>query len=219
MCDHNKNIYLPYLATIEEVIDETPDVRTLKLVFQDEQVRENFTFRAGQFGEYSAFGAGESTFCIASSPTRKGFIECCFRSVGRVTEALRRLEVGDTMGVRGPYGNSFPDRGVLRQEPGLRGRRHRPAAAADPDLELPGLARQVRRHHHRLRSPHRSGPGLQAGTEGVAGTRGRAPGQDRRSGRQRPRLGRQGRFRADDPGRGGALGRRTPSPWSAARRS
>lgn len=109
MCDHtNKNIYLPYLATVEEVIDETPDVRTLKLVFQDEAVRDSFSFRAGQFGEYSAFGAGESTFCIASSPTRKGHIECCFRSVGRVTEELRRLEVGDSVGVRGPYGNSFP---------------------------------------------------------------------------------------------------------------
>jgi NAD(P)H-flavin reductase len=107
MCD-NKNIYLPYLATVEEVIDETPDVRTLRLVFQDEQVRENFSFRAGQFAEYSAFGAGESTFCIASPPTWKGYIECCFRSVGRVTESLRRLEVGDTIGVRGPYGNSFP---------------------------------------------------------------------------------------------------------------
>ena len=109
MCDHtNKNIYLPYLATVEEVIDETPDVRTLKLVFQDEQVRDSFNFRAGQFAEYSAFGAGESTFCIASAPTRKGYIECCFRSVGRVTEELRRLEVGDSIGVRGPYGNSFP---------------------------------------------------------------------------------------------------------------
>ena len=109
MCDHtNKNIYLPYLATVAEVIDETPDVRTLRLVFQDEKVRDNFTFRAGQFAEYSAFGAGESTFCIASSPTRAGYIECSFRSVGRVTEELRRLEVGDTMGVRGPYGNSYP---------------------------------------------------------------------------------------------------------------
>ena len=109
MCNHsNKNIYLPYLATIEEIIDETPDVRTLKLVFQNEKVRDSFSFRAGQFAEYSAFGAGESTFCIASSPTRKGHIECCFRSVGRVTEELRRLEVGDTLGVRGPYGNSFP---------------------------------------------------------------------------------------------------------------
>ncbi|GFE62500.1 FAD/NAD(P)-binding protein [Geobacter sp. AOG2] len=108
MCDHNKNIYLPHLATVAEVIDETPDVRTLRLVFQDEAIRDGFDFRAGQFAEYSAFGAGESTFCIASSPTRKGSIECCFRAVGRVTEALRRLEPGDTMGVRGPYGNSFP---------------------------------------------------------------------------------------------------------------
>ncbi len=108
MCDPNNNIYLPSLATVDEVIDETPDVRTLRLVFQDEQVRDRFTFRAGQFCEYSAFGAGESTFCIASSPTRKGYIECCFRAVGRVTESLRRLEPGDTMGVRGPYGNSFP---------------------------------------------------------------------------------------------------------------
>ena len=107
MCDH-KNIYLPHLATIEAIVDETPDIRTFRLVFNDDQVRENFTFRAGQFAEYSAFGAGEATFCIASSPTRKGYIECCFRAVGRVTEELRRLEVGDTVGVRGPYGNSFP---------------------------------------------------------------------------------------------------------------
>jgi len=108
MCDHNKNIYKPYLATIAAIVDETPDVRTLRLEFQDEALRENFSFRSGQFAEYSAFGHGESTFCIASAPTRKGYIECCFRSVGRVTEALRRLEVGETVGVRGPYGNSFP---------------------------------------------------------------------------------------------------------------
>ncbi len=107
MCDR-KNIYLPYLATVEEVIEETADIRTLRLVFQDPQVRETFQFRAGQFAEYSAFGSGESTFCIASSPTWEGYIECCFRSVGRVTDSLRRLEPGDTMGVRGPYGNSFP---------------------------------------------------------------------------------------------------------------
>lgn len=108
MCDHSKNIYLPQLATITDIVDETPDIRTFRLVFQDEAVRDSFTFRAGQFAEYSAFGAGEATFCIASAPTRAGYIECCFRAVGRVTEALRQLEVGETIGVRGPYGNSFP---------------------------------------------------------------------------------------------------------------
>ena len=34
MCE-SKNIYLPQLATIEALVDETPDVRTLRLVFQD----------------------------------------------------------------------------------------------------------------------------------------------------------------------------------------
>lgn len=109
MCDsNNKNIYLPNLVTVEDIIDETPDVRTFRLVFQDEAVRDTFNFRAGQFAEYSVFGAGEVTFCIASSPTRKGYIECTYRGVGRVTESLRNLEPGDTMAVRGPYGNSFP---------------------------------------------------------------------------------------------------------------
>lgn len=108
MCDNGNNIYLPSLATVEDVIRETPDVRTFRLVFQDTNVRDRFTFRAGQFAEYSVFGSGEVTFCIASSPTRKGYIECTFRAVGRVTETLGNLEPGDTMGVRGPYGNSFP---------------------------------------------------------------------------------------------------------------
>ncbi len=102
------NIYLPYLATIEDIYEEAPDVRTLRLVFKDEKVRDAFDFKAGQFGLYSAFGAGESTFCIASSPTRKGYIQCTFRKGGRVTSALSDLGIGDTMGFRGPYGNWFP---------------------------------------------------------------------------------------------------------------
>ena len=101
-------LYTPQLMEILEARQETPDVKTLKLRFLDPRVQESFRFQAGQFGLYSVFGEGESTFCIASPPTRKGYIECCFRSVGRVTEALRSLEVGDTIGVRGPYGNSFP---------------------------------------------------------------------------------------------------------------
>jgi sulfhydrogenase subunit gamma (sulfur reductase) len=70
--------------------------------------REAFTFSTGQFGLYSAFGEGESTFCIASSPTRKGYIECTFRETGRVTSSLADKDVGDIIGFRGPYGNVFP---------------------------------------------------------------------------------------------------------------
>ena len=102
------NLYQPSLATVTSMVDETVDTRTLRLEFNDPVLRDSFNFRAGQFGEYSVFGAGESTFCIASSPTRKGFIECSFKAVGKVTSALRELNVGDSVGFRGPYGNSFP---------------------------------------------------------------------------------------------------------------
>ena len=68
--------------TIEALRDEASEVRTLKLTFNDPAVAEKFSFVTGQFGEYSVFGAGEVTFCIASSPTREGSIECTFRAVG-----------------------------------------------------------------------------------------------------------------------------------------
>ena len=102
------NLYQPHLMRIEEMVEETGDTRTLKLKFEKPSIGEQFDFKAGQFGEYSVFGAGECTFCIASSPTRKGYIEASFKAVGKVTQAMRQLDVGDTMGFRGPYGNHFP---------------------------------------------------------------------------------------------------------------
>jgi len=109
MCHcEDKNIYLPYLMRIAQVTQEAPGVKTFRLEFQNEEEGQAFAFKTGQFGLYSVFGEGESTFCIASSPTRKGYIECTFRESGRVTSALADKEVGDTIGFRGPYGNTFP---------------------------------------------------------------------------------------------------------------
>lgn len=104
----NTNNFIPYLMEIEKITNEAPFVKTFKLKFTDLEEAEKFDFKAGQFGEYSVFGEGESTFCIASSPTRKGYIECTFREAGRVTNALSKCEVGDVIGFRGPYGNIFP---------------------------------------------------------------------------------------------------------------
>jgi sulfhydrogenase subunit gamma (sulfur reductase) len=102
------NVYQPHLVRVDEIVDETIDTRTLRLTFKDPGLASSFDFRAGQFGEYSVFGWGECTFCIASSPTRKGAIECTFKAVGKATKAMRELGPGDEMGFRGPYGNSFP---------------------------------------------------------------------------------------------------------------
>ena len=102
------NIYLPYLMIIEKITEEAPGVKTFRLKFRDEEEAQAFKFKAGQFAEYSAFGEGECTFCIASSPTREGYVECTFREVGKVTSALAKMEEGQTMGFRGPFGNTFP---------------------------------------------------------------------------------------------------------------
>lgn len=93
---------------VDKVTVEAPGVKTLRLKFQDEEEGKNFEFLAGNFAEYSAFGEGECTFCIASAPTRKGYVECTFRKAGRVTSGLDRLEEGMTMGFRAPLGNNFP---------------------------------------------------------------------------------------------------------------
>ena len=80
------NLYMPYLMRIERITYEAPGVKTFMLKFVDEADQEKFTYKAGQFGEYSVYGVGESTFCIASPPTRKGYIECTFRQTGKVSK-------------------------------------------------------------------------------------------------------------------------------------
>ena len=106
----NDDLYKPFLMRIESARDEAPDVRTFRLNFADEGDRAEFfrRYRVGMFGLYGLPGEGESTFCVASPPTREGYIECTFRKVGRVTQALQDLEVGEALTFRGPYGNHFP---------------------------------------------------------------------------------------------------------------
>ena len=183
------NIYQPYLMSIKEITDETVDTRTFRLEFKDPEVAEKFTFNAGQFGEYSVFGEGESTFCIASPSTRKGYIECSFKASGKVTRALRRLSVGDTLGFRGPYGNNFPAR---RRHEGaqhaLHRRRHRTGSGAQRHLDLPRPARPVQGCDHRLRRTLGWRPGVQARVGRVGQAFRHQPGSHGRSRWGNPRM-------------------------------
>jgi len=102
------NLYLPKLAVIDRIVEETWDTKTFRAVFKDEATRERFIYRPGQFQEVSVFGVGEATFCLTSSPTRTGFIEFSAKKVGAVTSSLHELAEGETVGIRGPFGNWFP---------------------------------------------------------------------------------------------------------------
>jgi sulfhydrogenase subunit gamma (sulfur reductase) len=62
----------------------------------------------GQFVQVSLFGYGEAPISVCSSSTDKGYFDLTVRRLGVVTQAMHRLDVGDTVGIRGPFGTSFP---------------------------------------------------------------------------------------------------------------
>jgi NAD(P)H-flavin reductase len=103
-----ENIYKPDLMEVVRVRQQTADVKSVQIRFRDADRARDFGFRVGQFGIFSAFGYGESTFNICSSSNWKDYIEFCFRKTGKVTDALWQIDEGDTVGFRGPYGNSYP---------------------------------------------------------------------------------------------------------------
>jgi sulfhydrogenase subunit gamma (sulfur reductase) len=101
------DLFLPRVARIADVRDETPDTKTFRLTFRDPAHKQAFSYRPGQFLELSVFGFGEAPFCVASSPTRPDRLEVTVRRTGQLTDAMHRLGSGDEIGLRGPCGNSF----------------------------------------------------------------------------------------------------------------
>ena len=102
------NPYLPMPATVAEVIQETGNIRTLRVVLDDADAMKNFTYEPGQVGQFSVFGAGESTFVINSPPSQKNYLQFSVMQAGEVTAAIHRLSPGDKVGVRAPLGNFCP---------------------------------------------------------------------------------------------------------------
>lgn len=102
------NPYLPQVATVAEIIQETRNIRTLRVVLDDAEAMQNFTFEPGQVGQLSVFGAGEATFVINSPPSLKDWLQFSVMAAGEVTDAIHRLSPGDKVGVRAPLGNFFP---------------------------------------------------------------------------------------------------------------
>ncbi len=103
-----ENPYLPELVTVQRVIEETPNIKSFQVTFNDPARMKSFTFEPGQVGQLSIFGVGESTFVINSPPTRMDYLQFSVMKAGEVTAALHELHEGDQIGVRAPLGNYFP---------------------------------------------------------------------------------------------------------------
>jgi sulfhydrogenase subunit gamma (sulfur reductase) len=102
------SIYLPAQALIADVHPVT-HLEKLFTVQLPEGVR--LDHEPGQFVEVSLLGIGEAPFSICSSPSRSNrTFELCIRRVGDITNTLHTLKPGDSVGIRGPFGQGFPIR-------------------------------------------------------------------------------------------------------------
>ncbi|NWJ44372.1 MAG: FAD/NAD(P)-binding protein [Chloroflexi bacterium] len=100
------NPMLPAPFVVEQVRKETNDTFTLLL----EPVNEHreFRFQPGQFNMLYMFGVGEVPISISGDPAHPETLVHTLRAVGSVTNAMRMLKPGDTIGVRGPFGVPWP---------------------------------------------------------------------------------------------------------------
>lgn len=97
---------LPQPHSVRQVVKETPDTFTLAL--EPSNGQGGNPFRPGQFSMLWVFGVGELPISISGDPAERDRLVYTVRSVGQATQALVGREVGEAVGVRGPFGAGWP---------------------------------------------------------------------------------------------------------------
>ncbi|MFH1269943.1 MAG: FAD/NAD(P)-binding protein [Candidatus Omnitrophota bacterium] len=98
-----KNIYKPQEAILEDIITESPTIKTFVL-----RPKESLEFRTGQFIELTLPGIGEAPFTPSSDPNIKDKIDVTIMKAGKVTSVLHSSSKNISLGMRGPYGKGYP---------------------------------------------------------------------------------------------------------------
>lgn len=102
------NVLAPTTAKILKSENMTEIEKHIELEILDKEIAKNFVYKPGQFVEVGVMGVGEAPISICAARKKEDLLELCVRKVGRVTNAIHRLNVGDILWIRGPYGNGFP---------------------------------------------------------------------------------------------------------------
>lgn len=101
----SKNPLVPGIVEVVDIIDETPDVKTFCV--QQPGGGIPFAVMPGQLAMVSLLPVGEAMFSV-SWQEENDHLQFAIKRVGLMTDELHRIEVGQKLGVRGPYGNGFP---------------------------------------------------------------------------------------------------------------
>jgi len=96
--------FSPSLYRVARVQRELSDTVTLELA---PQLGMRPDFAPGQFNMIYVFGVGEVAVSMSGDPAQAMFVHTV-RDVGAVSSAVVRLESGQTVGLRGPYGTAWP---------------------------------------------------------------------------------------------------------------
>ncbi len=93
---------LPSAARVRAAVRETEDTVTLEI-----EPPAGYVFAPGQFNMLYAHGVGEAAISV-SGASDDGRILHTVREVGATSRALCRLAPGGALGMRGPFGASWP---------------------------------------------------------------------------------------------------------------
>ncbi len=107
-CSPKGNPWVSHTVRIQEITPEVADVATYHLGFADPAVSAEYRFLPGQFNMLYLPGVGEVPISLSADPRSTTTWAHTVRAVGNVTQQLARLGVGDTLGLRGPFGSSWP---------------------------------------------------------------------------------------------------------------
>lgn len=99
------DIFLPEPATIARKSAMTAQETFFELKLDSDR---SLGHKPGQFVEVSLAGIGEAPISVSSPPSGQNTFELVVRSVGSVTNAMKKMAVGDKVGIRGPFGTHFP---------------------------------------------------------------------------------------------------------------
>jgi NAD(P)H-flavin reductase len=94
---------LPAVARVLGRRREGADVFTL-----DIEAPGRAVVAPGQFNMLTAFGVGEVAISASGDPAEPDRLVHTIRAVGAVSSALTRLDAGDVVGLRGPFGRGWP---------------------------------------------------------------------------------------------------------------
>lgn len=104
----SENPWLASSAVLEGITPEIPGVATYHLRFRDPELQARYRFRPGQFNMLYLPGAGEMAISLSAGTDGGTTWDHTVRVAGNVSGALAALRPGGTLGVRGPFGSSWP---------------------------------------------------------------------------------------------------------------